>query len=53
MKVENNYRSDEFTDFLEYINKNVQFKHWYFGHMHVNKKIDDKHTCLYDTIMYL
>lgn len=38
---------DEYTDFLEGINGGTKFKHWYFGHMHINRKIDDKHTCIY------
>lgn len=41
------YRIDEYTEFLELINSKVEFKHWYFGHMHKDKRIDDKHTCVY------
>lgn len=40
---------DESTNFLEAIYKNLNFKHWYFGHFHGNKSIDDKFTILYET----
>lgn len=41
------YRNHEFTDFLDKIDETVKFRHWYFGHMHEDKRIDEKHTCLY------
>ena len=25
--------------------------HWYFGHWHIDKDIDKKHTCLYNKII--
>ena len=28
----------------------VEYKHWYFGHYHLNKDINDKETCLYEQI---
>jgi hypothetical protein len=43
---------DEYTDFLaEYVNKVVDFKHWYFGHFHENARYGEKHTCLYNEIV--
>ncbi len=27
------------------------FKHWYFGHFHVGKEMDDKVTCIYDKVL--
>ena len=43
---------DEYTYFLaEYINKTVEFKHWYFGHFHEDRKFGEKHTCLYNKII--
>ena len=32
----------------KYIDENVSFKHWYSGHWHINKVIDEKHTIVYD-----
>lgn len=41
---------NQFLDRLEFT-FNVKFKHWYFGHHHVDKDLDQKHTCLYDNIV--
>lgn len=27
------------------------YKHWYFGHFHIDEDIDDKHTVLYNSII--
>jgi len=33
---------------LEILRNNIEYDHWYFGHYHVNKKLDNKHMCLYE-----
>ena len=38
---------DSATQYLKFIDENVEFAHWYFGHYHLDKVVDDKHTCLY------
>ena len=40
------FRKIEFDDKLE-------FRHWYFGHYHVDKQLDDKHTGLYNRIVQI
>lgn len=35
-------------DVLEKLKGQITYDHWYFGHYHVNKKLDDKHMCLYE-----
>ena len=44
---------DSFTDFLEAIKRGTKYKHWYFGHFHDDRNIDDKHTLLYNHIIPL
>lgn len=44
---------DRFTDFLEDIKKSVKYKHWYFGHFHDDRDIDEKYTLLYHNIIPL
>lgn len=45
------YKSDYLTDYLQVIHDNIEYKHWYFGHMHINFELDGgKATCLYKTI---
>ena len=34
-------------ELCSYINENVEFKHWYAGHWHTDKPIDEKHTLIY------
>ena len=42
------------TKYSMWLEKNirycVEYKHWYFGHYHLNKYINDKETCLYEQI---
>ena len=45
------YRKDICTDQLSFIDKIVDYKHWYFGHYHEDRNIDDKKTCLYNDIV--
>lgn len=33
--------------------KDLKFKHWYSGHYHIDKDVDDLHTVLYDEILPL
>ena len=42
---------DELNGFFEFLKEDikVEYKHWYFGHHHIDKDIDEKHTCLYNT----
>lgn len=44
------YKPDILTDYFEEIISRCDFKAWLFGHMHVNRKIMDKHYCLYEQI---
>ncbi len=36
--------------FLELVAKHIEFKHWYFGHLHDDRKIGNKYTMLYKTV---
>jgi len=33
---------------LEKLKNNITYDKWIWGHYHINKKIDDKHICLYE-----
>ena len=45
------YQSDILTNYLEEIRVNTEYKRHFFGHMHVNKAINDKDICLYEQII--
>lgn len=46
------YENNPLTSFLELVEQ-YEFKHWFFGHYHIDKRIDEKHTALYDQIIKL
>ena len=46
------YKSDYLTDYLQNIKQTVDYKHWLFGHMHVNQTYHwERSTCLYEQII--
>ncbi|MDR1765378.1 MAG: metallophosphatase [Lachnospiraceae bacterium] len=38
-------------EFLDWVEENVEFKAWYFGHHHQDFTFDDRHYCLYDSFV--
>ena len=46
-----NKQSDILTNYLEEIRVNTEYKRHFFGHMHLNKAINDKDICLYEQII--
>jgi DNA repair exonuclease SbcCD nuclease subunit len=54
IKVGGQYRADELSDYLNQIKITVNYKYWYFGHMHNDFRIiDDNTQCLYRDIIEL
>lgn len=47
------YETDKLTNWLGRLENKIHYEKWYFGHYHVNRKIDDRHVCLYDMVMRL
>lgn len=45
------FTKDICTDQLNFIDKVVDYKHWFFGHYHFDRKVSDKKTCLYNSII--
>lgn len=45
------YQPDILTNYLEEVKANTEYKQHFFGHMHLNKMINDKDICLYEQIM--
>lgn len=45
------YENDPLVSFLERVRQDLDFKHWYFGHYHLDKRINDKFTALYNEII--
>lgn len=36
---------------FDYIDENVPFGHWYFGHWHIDRKLDEKHTAVFRRLL--
>ena len=47
------YEADELTDYLDAVNKKISYRHWFFGHYHLDMKIDERHTLLYYDVVSL
>lgn len=45
------YEPDILTNYLEDIRINIDYKKWFFGHMHIDKAINDKNIGLYEQIV--
>lgn len=50
-RINPTFQHNKLTNYLFVIDKQLQFKHWYFGHYHEDRKIDDQHTALYQNIV--
>lgn len=42
--------SDALTMFLDGVMSKLEYKHWYFGHYHTDRRIDHKHTAIYNVV---
>lgn len=45
------YFSDVLTDYFEEIEEQLEYKHWFCGHYHINEELDSKHTVLYEKMV--
>lgn len=45
--------NDSSTFKLNFIDEEVNYRHWYFGHYHKDLQISDKKTCVYQNIYQL
>ena len=53
-KVGGDLREDDVSEYLQTIKDNVDFKYWFFGHMHVNCDVPELKTmCLYKDVIDL
>jgi len=41
----------ELNQYLSEIDSKTNYKHWYFGHNHLDEDLTDKHTILYNKII--
>ena len=51
--INTTYKKDTLTDYLQQISEKCEFKKWYFGHYHDNRKINSQYILLYEDIVSL
>lgn len=44
-------RTEELLTLCKFIDEKVDFKHYYAGHWHTNKRVDEKHSFVYDVLV--
>ncbi|MGN0413023.1 MAG: metallophosphoesterase [Lachnospiraceae bacterium] len=44
-------KPDILTDYLQEIEEKLAYKHWYFGHYHMDLDVDEKHSLLYHAMV--
>ena len=47
------YEVDVLNNFFDYLEDEIKYKHWYFGHHHIDHKFNEKQTCLFNEIKIL
>ncbi|OAT84672.1 hypothetical protein A6P54_02585 [Bacillus sp. MKU004] len=47
------YLKDDMCKYLSEIMPRINYRHWYFGHFHVDYKIDEKHTVVFNKILQI
>lgn len=47
----NHHDANMLDAFLDEVRKHCSYKHWYFGSLHINKKIPPSETALYDWVV--
>lgn len=47
------FSTDVLTDYFQELEEKLTYKHWFFGHYHMERAIDDKHSLLYHAIVPL
>ena len=43
--------ADRLTDFLDELEDALEYRHWYYGHYHVDRDTDARHTALYNEVV--
>ena len=47
------YEPDYLTEYFQDIEEKIEYDHWYFGHYHMDFKVNEKHTVLYHGLIAL
>lgn len=53
LKKYTSYQTDISTDMLNFVDENVSYKYWFYGHYHDDKPIGANKYCFYESIVLL
>ena len=45
--------ADHLTEFLEMVDRRLEYEYWFFGHFHDNRSVDQKHILLWEQIVQI
>ena len=45
--------ADHLTEFLEMVDRKLEYQYWFFGHFHDNRSVDQKHILLWEQIVQI
>lgn len=50
-KIASYFGGNRLNRYLQYIDDRLEYKQWYFGHYHFDRKMDEKHTGIFNRII--
>lgn len=53
LRINQNNEPDRLSDFLDMVDKRLDFQYWFFGHFHDNRAVDAKHILLWEQIVQI
>ena len=53
LSIDHRNEADHLTEFLEIIDRRMEYKYWIFGHFHDNRSVDQKHILLWEQIVQI
>jgi len=51
--IDGPYEENELTDFFERLKNTLSYEQWFFGHYHVDRRMDERHVAVFDRIIQL
>ena len=53
LAMDRHNEADHLTEFLEIIDRRMEYEYWFFGHFHDNRSVDQKHILLWEQIVQI
>ena len=53
LSMDRHNEADHLTEFLEMVDRRLEYEYWFFGHFHDNRSVDQKHILLWEQIVQI